>query len=376
MSTRERFTSNHAADHLDDDTVVQAASEVGPPETPAPPTRRKRSRKRKITIIVLAVIAVLLGGGMASAAIYLKSVESSVKRVDAFEAVPEASRPAKAESAKNAMNFLVLGSDTRDPNNTGGSRSDTIILLHVPKDHASAQMVSIPRDTWLHIPKSADGKNGNTSAKINAAYAWGGVPLVVQTVENYTGVRIDHVAMVDFAGFKEIVDALGGIEINVEQDFLSTHSLNPDGKRQFRKGLQTMDGATALDYARERFAFKDGDFARIRHQQDVIKAVLNKASTGGILTSPTRLNAFLKATANAVSVDSTLNLFDTAMDLRHLRGENLSFYTSPTKGTGMIGNESVVLADTDKAKVFYDAIRRDDSAAIKANAPKPPTLGG
>ena len=323
------------------------------------PTTQSRRRWRRITLIVAASLALLIGGALLGTSLWLRSVASDVARIDAFSEVPEADRPQKAEAAKDALNFLLLGSDSRDPENKDGSRSDTIIVLHLDKNRSKAQMVSIPRDTWVYIPKSKNGKYGNTNAKINAAFAWGGAPLVVQTVERFTGVRIDHVVMVDFSGFKEIVDALGGIEINVTESFTSTHSLNPDGKRHFDQGLQTMDGAAALDYARERYAFKDGDFARIRHQQQVIKAILNKAASGGTLTSPTRLNSFLHATADSVTVDGTLNIFEMAMDLRGLRGDDLVFYTSPSKGTGMIDSESVVLADTDKVKPFYQAIRED-----------------
>ncbi|WP_238006623.1 LCP family protein [Dactylosporangium sp. AC04546] len=317
------------------------------------------SRKKRIWLIVAASLVVIIGGSLLGVSLWVRSVTGDVKRVDAFSEVPEADRPQKAEGAKGAMNFLLLGSDTRDPENQGGSRSDTIIVLHLDNNRSKAQMVSIPRDTWVYVPKSKNGKFGDTNAKINASYAWGGVPLVVQTVERFTGVRIDHVAIVDFSGFREIVDALGGVEIDVTESFTSTHSLNPDGKRHFEKGLQTMDGAAALDYARERYAFKDGDFARIRHQQQVIKAILNKAASGGTLTNPSRLNSFLHATADSVTVDGTLNIFDMAMELRSLRGDDLSFYTSPTKGTGMMGSESVVLADTDKVKPFYDALRED-----------------
>ncbi len=96
----------------------------------------------------------------------------------------------------------------------------------------------------MSVPKTKDGQGGQ-DAKINAAYAWGGIPLMVQTVEKFTQVRIDHVALIDFAGFKDIVDALGGVEIDVAEGFTSTHSLNPDGRRTFVKGRQTMDGAAA-----------------------------------------------------------------------------------------------------------------------------------
>ncbi len=308
-------------------------------------------------LVTLLVLALLGGGGTLAAVLYVRSVESSIERVDAFEDVPEESRPVKV--AQDAKNILILGSDTRDPANTDGSRSDTIIIAHLPKDRASAQLISIPRDTWVHVPKSKDGQRGGRDAKINAAYAWGGVPMMVQTVEKFTGVRIDHVAIIDFSGFKEIVDALGGVEITVEQSFTSTHSLLPGGRREFTKGRQVMDGAQALDYARERYAFRDGDFTRIRHQQQVIRAILDKAVSSGTLTNPAKLNAFVRASADAVSVDKTLSLLDLGMELRHLRSHDLTFLTSPSKGTGRIGSESVVLADTEKAKELYDAVRRD-----------------
>ncbi|MFG3708544.1 LCP family protein [Micromonospora sp. NPDC047670] len=329
------------------------------PPTPEQSTgrrRRPRPRWQRIALITLLVLAVVGGGGMIAGGLYLRSVESDIERVDAFDGVPEESRPQVV--AKGAMNIMVLGSDSRDPENSSGSRTDTIILAHLPRDRSSAQLISIPRDTWVNVPESPEGRGGR-DAKINASYAWGGVPLMVQTVEKFTGVRIDHVTMVDFAGFKEIVDALGGIEITVEKAFTSTHSLNPDGRREFVAGRQTMDGAAALDYARERYAFADGDFRRIKHQQQVIKAILDKAASGGVLANPAKLNSFVKATTNAVAVDQSMSLLDLAMELRHLRSGNLGFFTCPTKGTGRMGNESVVLADTAKAKRLFDAVRRD-----------------
>ncbi|WP_374558923.1 LCP family protein [Micromonospora sp. RHAY321] len=320
-------------------------------------------------MISFLVVALLGGAGLVAGGLYIRSVESGIERVDAFEDVPAAERPQVVEKAEGAMNILILGSDTRDPENTGGSRTDTIIMAHLPKDRTSAQLISIPRDTWVSVPKSKDGTRGGRDAKINAAYAWGGVPLMVQTLEKFTGVRIDHVTMVDFAGFKEIVDALGGIDVTVEKGFTSTHSLNPDSRRTFEAGRQTFDGAAALDYARERYAFADGDFARIRHQQQVIKAILDKASSGGTLANPGKLNAFIKATADSVSVDRSLSVLDLATELRHLRSGNLGFYTCPTKGTGRIGTESVVLADTAKARTLFDAVRRDSVNEITAFQP-------
>ncbi|MFJ8577363.1 LCP family protein [Micromonospora sp. NPDC093277] len=352
MSDRQQIAEPGA---VRPESVPSALDDVAP----VPPRRR---RGRRIALIVLLVIALIGVGGAGAAAFYLRSVESTIERVDAFTDVPEQARPPVV--VKDALNIMILGSDSRDPESSGGSRSDTIILAHLPQDRSSAQLISIPRDTWLHVPRSKNGQHGDRDAKINAAFAWGGVPLMVQTVENFTGVRIDHVTMVDFAGFKEIVEALGGIEIDVEKSFTSTHSLNPDSRRTFRQGRQTLDGAAALDYARERYAFADGDFARIRHQQQVIKAILDKAASGGTLSNPAKLNAFVKATSNAVSVDKSLSILDFATELRHLRSGNLSFFTCPTKGTGRVGDQSVVFADKAKAKVLFDAVRRDSVADV------------
>jgi LCP family protein required for cell wall assembly len=331
-----------------------------PEAIPEPVPATGRRRRRRVLLILLIVFLVFTAGGTATAALYIRSIDQSVARVKAFDQVPAQDRPSKVEPAGDALNLLVLGTDTRDPDNTDGSRSDTIILVHVPKDRRSAQLVSIPRDTWLHVPKSADGRHGNVNAKINAAFAWGGPALTVQTVEAYTGVRIDHVVMVDFAGFKEIVDALGGVTVDVPDAFTSTHSLSPSSTRHFNQGPQEMDGAAALDYARERYAFKDGDFTRIQHQHQVISAVFTKASSSGTLTSPGRLNGFLRATAKSVTVDDTLDIFSMATQLRNLRGDDLTFITSPSAGTGTEGGQSVVFADRAKAEPLFTAIRDDD----------------
>ncbi|MFF5052210.1 LCP family protein [Micromonospora sp. NPDC000663] len=339
--------------------------EAQPPSEPTPEAPPKRRRWKKALLITLAVLVLLAGGGVLAGGLYYRSVNNGIERVDAFDGVPEAERPPVVEKAKGALNIMILGSDSRDPESDAGSRTDTIILAHIPKDHSSAQLISIPRDTWVNVPKSPQGRGGR-DAKINASFAWGGVPLMVQTVEKFTGVRVDHVTMVDFGGFKEIVDALGGIEVDVEKGFTTLYALN--GSRTFAAGRQRMDGAAALDYARERHAFPEGDFARIQHQQQVIKAILDKAASGGTLANPAKLNSFVQATADAVAVDKSLNMLDLASDLRGLRSGNLTFLTCPTKGTGTIGGESVVLADKEKAARVFEAVRSDNVPEILSAA--------
>src|SRR5207248_207934 len=149
--------------------------------------------------------------------LYTSQLDGQVNKTDPFSQIT-GGRPAKV--TPGAMNILLLGSDSRNPdndkNNTDQSRSDTIILMHIQADHKHAYLISIPRDLYVPIPDH--GRD-----KINAAFAYGGLPLVIQTVEGLTGVHIDHLAIIDFAGFEKVTDALGGVDMNVEKTITSIH---------------------------------------------------------------------------------------------------------------------------------------------------------
>jgi LCP family protein required for cell wall assembly len=325
-------------------------------DQPPPPAKTRLRRLLFIVGILTGVALLLCGGGAIAVRLYVGSVENRVGRVDAFTDLPEETRPSKA--APKAMNILLLGSDSRalrdEPENEGSARTDTIIVVHIPASRDSAQLISIPRDTWVTVP-------GHNNSKINSAYAFGGAKLMVQTVEEFTKVRMDHVIVIDFAGFKEVVDALGGIEIDVPEEFTSIHAPH----RHFAKGPQYMNGEVALDYSRQRKQFKDGDFRRIEHQQQVIKAVMEKAASRGLLTDLPKMNSFIRATANALTVDQGLSLFDLALELRQVRSEHLTFMTSPSKGVGWEGSQSVVYADPDKAAKLYAAVNADQVSVVK-----------
>jgi len=328
-----------------------------PDDQPAPPRRTRLRRLLFATGVLTGVILLVCGGTAIGLWVYVGSVEDSVGRVDAFTDLPEETRPSRA--APKSLNILLLGSDSRvqrdEPENGTDARTDTIIVVHIPAKRDSAQLISIPRDSWVPIP-------GQKVNKINAAYAFGGPKLMVQTVEELTKVRIDHVIVIDFAGFKEVVDALGGIQIDVPQDFTSIHAPH----RTFSKGLQYMNGEVALDYSRQRYQFKDGDFSRIEHQQQVIKAVMEKAASRGLMTDVPKLNAFIRATTSALTVDRELSLFDLALELRQVRGEHLTFITSPSKGVGREGNQSVVYVDAEKAAQLYAAVSADRVSALRS----------
>ena len=324
--------------------------------------QRKKARRRKVrkVLLICLVVLVLLGAGGAFAGWrYLRSVENDVTKVDAFDDIPVAERPEVPAALTKAMNVLILGSDSRDPD-ASGSRADTIMVAHVTTDHKTAQIVSIPRDTWVDIPKTPDGKHGGVKGKINWSFAWGGIPLMVRSVESFTKVRIDHVIVIDFAGFKEVVDAVGGIDIYNERTFQS--SFWEHNNYVFKQGTLHLNGEMALEYARQRKNLPNGDFDRIKNQQKVVKAVLDKATSAGVIADPGKLTGFLRAVAKTITTDKQFDLISTAMDLRGIKSGQIKFMTSPSKGTGMVGDQSVVFADTTAAKSLFTALKEDRAA--------------
>jgi LCP family protein required for cell wall assembly len=349
-----------------------------PPDGPGRGTRSYSGRRRPRwgRIALIAGLALLLVAGVASvgAFLYYKGLDSDLKRTDAFGKIT-GDRPAAVVSG--AQNYLVLGSDSRDPDNgakPGQWRTDTMIVAHVNASHSKAYLISLPRDLYVHIPKSPTNPEfGDTNSKINAAFAWGGEPLAVQTVEGYTGVHIDHVILVDFGGFQQVTDALGGVDLNIEQDITSIHK----PFRHFKKGVNHLNGAEALDYTRQRYQFAEGDFARMRHQQQFMKALLDKAASSGTLGNPLKLNAFLKSVTKSMTVDNAFSLADTALEFRNIRSGDLTFLTSPNLGSKTINGESVVVSDKTKALSLYESVAKDTVGDwVTQNASPPAKPGG
>jgi anionic cell wall polymer biosynthesis LytR-Cps2A-Psr (LCP) family protein len=316
---------------------------MSPPPTPIQPAyARKRSRPRwgRIALISVVVLALLAGVATVSSYLWFKNVDDALKRTDPFADI--AGRPQKV--VDGTLNILLLGTDSRDPSapvdQAGKWRTDTIMVMHIPADHSLAYLISLPRDLWVHVPESKDGQYGNTNAKINAAYAWGGAPLMVQTVEEYTGVRMDHVVLIDF------------------------------------EGPNHFNGTEALDYVRQRYQFPDGDFSRVRHQQQFLKALLDKAASAGTLTNLPAFKDFVSSTAAALTVDKDFSLFDLGWQFRNLRSDSLKFLVSPNKGSGTIDGESVVLSDKPKALALYDAVAKDTLGAYLAEPTPTAQVGG
>jgi len=342
-------------------------------------TRRKaRPRWGRIALVVVAFLA-LIGLFVAGYGVYyVNSLDNKVKRTDPFSAIT-GDRPAKV--VDGAVNILVLGSDSRDgaafnPKDRSsttatvqGERADTIMLMHVPKDHKKAYVISIPRDTYVFVPEHKG--YGGYKAKINAAYAWGGEMLTVRAVEGFTGVKIDHVAKVDFNGFQRMTDALGGVTVQVDKTVF-----DPRSKRTFKAGPNELDGAAALDYVRQRYNLPRGDFDRVQRQQIFMRALMQKATDSGTLTNPVKLKSFLDAAADSITVDKDFSLKDMALQFRGLRPADLSFITTPNRGSENINGQSVVVADKEKASALFEAVTNDKVEEwLAANPANNPTTG-
>ena len=193
-------------------------------------------------------------------------------------------------------NILLLGSDTRSGSEAAlvsGSRADTIMLMHIPADGKGVYIISIMRDTWVNIP-------GYGAAKINAALNYGGISLQVATVENLVGVKIDHVAEIEFEGFKSLVNAVGGVDVQVPFAFTSN-------VWTFTPGVMHMNGSAALTFVRERYSFADGDYQRVRNQRAFLRGLYSTMKAKGALSNVGSFQSAVESLADYMRVDSGLN---------------------------------------------------------------------
>jgi LCP family protein required for cell wall assembly len=344
-----------------DETAAQPRHSPSPPvDRPASGTHRDPRRRQRLAVRLLAVCAVLgvlvAGVGVAGALYLQHHYDKNIERFgNPFTALPNASRPKAGTTG--ATNILLLGSDSRisagDPKNwvRGAQRTDAIMIAHVPADRKHVTVTSIPRDSWVTIP-GYKSKN-----KINAAFSFGGPTLMVKTVEGLTGVRIDHVVIVDFEGFTDITDELGGVEIDVPK---ATH----DERSTFRAGEQLMNGEQALGYVRQRHNLPGGDFDRVKRQQNWIRAVALKTLDKGTLTSPVKLNNVLNSLTSSIAADNDFSfsaMRSLALSLRNVRGNDLTFMTAPVAGTGWSPDhqQSIVNLNLGANKTLWKAYQND-----------------
>jgi LCP family protein required for cell wall assembly len=313
-------------------------------------SRRRRWRLVR-RIIALLVVLFVVGG-----VITWFYVDSSLNRVAAL--ADYSGRPAQGAGT----NWLIVGSDSRqgltneqaaqlhtgDASAVSGGRTDTILLVHLPDNSTKPTMVSLLRDSLVSIP-------GHGRTKINAAYAYGGPSLLVQTVEQATGLHIDHYAEIGLGGFASVVDDVGGVTMCLPQAVKDSYAgIN------LPAGCQKLSGTNALGYVRSRHAFAASDFARTEHQRQFIGALASKIASPGVLLNPFDFFPMITDLPKAVTVDKgdhLQNLIGLAWNMRGISGGGVVTTAVPVGGS----SGGSLLWDRTKALQLFNDLNSDQA---------------
>ncbi len=326
-----------------------------PPRQPTtrPKTSARVKRRRVLALVILALLAWVVF------LIYTPlNAWNGITRVDA---TPTGDRP----EAGSGSNYLLVGSDSRagmtdaqaselatgtaseDP----GQRTDSILLVHVPAGGGKPALVSIPRDSYVPIP-------GHGKSKINAAYSWGGPQLLVETVEQATGLRIDGEIEIGFAGFASIVDSLGGVDICVPFDMD-----DPRAGINLKKGCQQLDGKNALGFVRARYSDPRGDIGRAERQRTFLSAIVSKALTPSTVILPWKYWGTSHALADGLRISdgmSIMQAYSVFSAIRTVSAGNGISLVVPIANAGYVTPAGLAVKwDSAKAIELFHALRDD-----------------
>lgn len=289
---------------------------------------------RRVLTALGVVFALLAVTGTAAAVVAYYRLNGNINHKD-LNQILGANRPDKVAEEKDhaAKNILLMGSDRRAGDEAFGERSDTTILLHLAADRKSATLVSIPRDTMVDVPECQTEDGGTVPAQstvmFNSAFSAGGPACTIRTVESITNIRIDNYVVVDFGGFKDMVNALGGVEVCVPYDVY-----DPKSRLNLKAGRHNVHGQQALAYVRTRSALGNrGDLSRIDRQQAFLGSMVTKVKSTGLLLRPDRLYNFLAAATKSLTTDigSLNDLRRLAQEVRGIDPKNVTFLTAPNQ---------------------------------------------
>ncbi|MFB4310693.1 LCP family protein [Actinomadura sp. GTD37] len=332
--------------------------------------RRRRVWRR---VAVGVVVVLLLGGG--GAAWLYHDIMGGIEK----EHVSDKLGTDRPKKLNKSLNILLIGSDTREGDNAryavpgmSGARSDTTMLLHLSPNRDQAVGISFPRDSMVKMPACKKEKGGTVPAQfgmLNAAFAYAGPTCTWKTLESLTGIHIDHFVQVDFAGFKRMVDALGGVQICVDKPVN-----DPRAELYLKAGKQTVKGDEALGYVRARYSLGNGsDLERIERQQKFMASVVDKATSGSVLTDPAKTYKFLKAATKSMTTDDDLDLAamrKLADGLKGMSAGQVRFVTVPVEGYAPDPNR--VQWNRELAKPLFEAIQHDGELPAEPTGPAKP----
>ncbi|MEU0899030.1 LCP family protein [Streptomyces massasporeus] len=328
---------------------------------PAPDWRR-RIKVTAITLVTLLVVT--------SVATYFWADSKLNRDVDLSKVID---RPEAGEGT----NYLIVGSDSRKgmsaeekkklhTGSAEGKRTDSMMILHT--GGGSPTLISLPRDSNVTIPSFKGSDSGKfypdtgRQTKLNAAYAEDGPELLVRTVEANTGLHIDHYVEIGFAGFANIVDAVGGVEMDIPQDIKDTKS-----GADLKKGKQTLNGEQALAFVRTRYALAGSDLDRTKNQQKFLSALANQVATPGTVLNPFRLYPTMSAGLDTLVVDKDMGLFDLASmfwAMKGVSGGEGKSMNMPIAGNTANGN---LQWDTAKVKTLVNQLKNDETVTVSGN---------
>lgn len=334
----------------------------------------ERKRKRRMRGVLLSVVALVvvaaLGAGFYVFNLQHKFNSKSNSVAINYTEEQQNLRPVKAPD-DGSMNILMLGVDHADENEAEtaaldgavSQRSDSMMLVHIPEDRKQIYVMSLVRDMWVDVP-------GYGQHKLNAAVELGGVPLLMQTVEGLFDTKVDHVAMIDFAGFRELSTALGGVKVTNEIPFTAN-----DTDYFYPEGEITLEGDRALRFVRERKSFSDGDYQRVKNQRTFLMAAVNQMLSNDTLTNPTKLYNIIDKVSPYLTFDSEFDaatIVGLGMQLKNVDTENLEMFTMPTAGSSTSPDgQSIELASELAVAQISEALQTDTMAEyLEENPPQ------
>ncbi|TDD64576.1 LytR family transcriptional regulator [Actinomadura darangshiensis] len=334
--------------------------------------RAPRRGWRILGWMCIGLSAVMVAGSLTAYGLYRQAFGNI-----AHEDVNGKIGPNRPKKLNSAMNILLLGSDTRAGSNAKygralkneAPRSDTMILLHLSPGGGQAMGISFPRDLMVHMPSCKNRKGGTipaqSRAQINSSFTNGGAACVIKTIESISNIRVDHFMQVDFAGFKTITSAVGGVPV-----CLPKAVDDPKSGLKLSKGQHKIKGEQALAYVRVRHGLGDGsDTDRIKRQQKFMGALASKALSAGVLSNPKTLYTLMNAVTKSLTTDEEMTpqvMKDLAQEMQGLTSGKLRFVTVPS-GPDPVDKNRVAL--TDAAQPFFESVRNDKTVPKEPKQP-------
>ncbi|PJJ57138.1 LCP family protein required for cell wall assembly [Mumia flava] len=328
-------------------------------------------RRHWVATLVASVLSVVVLATSAYAIGMMNSL-GDIDRIDSTGTIKEETRPDPAPG--EALNILVLGADAESDNNNnsssiaesmaepewpvGSHRSDTIMIAHISADRKHVSVVSIPRDSYVPIYDETGTEMGYN--KINAAFSDYGPAGAISTVENLTDVRLDHMVIMDWDGFKDMTEAVGGVRVYIPSTFYDSSQ-----DITWEEGWQNLEGTKALKYVRTRYGLTDGDFGRIERQQNFIRLVLKKMISPENTRNPITLQRTVNSVAENMTIDEDFtnsDLMGLAFALRGIQVDDVNFLTAPLAEPSISETAegmSIVNLDEEKGEELYTLLKRD-----------------